>query len=146
MICNGRHHWFGWGESGAGGPIWGRTGVNAICWASPRSVGEGIGTSAWLYWELSCPATATVLCPSFMQISGVLPQGMTIAAWICWLRLSGCRCWEFSTRLLTDSRLGHRVNWSPGPDWWCGELAGAVRESLPYLCGTHLLSPCIIWG
>jgi len=142
-FCTRPHPWFGYGDRHSWGPDLWRSGLLAICRASLRPVGEDIGSSQWLYCDLSSPHTAAVRHPASLQTRLVLPQAMMTAEWIHWLGLFRYTPWGFSTRLPKGSWFGQMANWNLIPDWLRDQLVGAVRESLPYLCWTPPHSRCI---
>jgi len=85
--------------------------------ASPIVVGEDIGSSLWLNWELGGPHTAAVYGPSSLMRL-VLPHVMMI-------------------QMIVDSSM---LNWGLVPDQLHGQLASAVWESLIYWLTMSTLS------
>jgi hypothetical protein len=94
------------------------------CRASPRSVEQDIGSSPWLYVDISCPYTAAVHRPS-LQITSVLLLVVSIcpSSWSHSLFLRFCRSMQF-VWFLTAGLLCHFLS--------CSSYALSTRTALPH--------------
>jgi len=103
--------------------------LHAICQASPRSVGENICSSPWLFWELGSWCTVVGRCPSSTERWLALKRAMMTARWLHWVGLFCRRPSEFWIWLPKEYRYGYMVNWRLVPDRLRGQLAGAAEQS-----------------
>ena len=122
------------------------------CLASPRSVGQDIGSPPWLYWELGCPHTAAVRRPSSSQMRSVLPQAVINSifpsSWSHWLfprfRRSTQFVWFFTAGYPVISSHHLLMALFLTNSLW---MLWMVRcKSLACLCCIRPHSPCISRG
>jgi len=143
-FCTHHFPWIGWGDTHSWGQVLWKSVLCRTCRASLTAVGQAIGSSQWLYWELGSPHPAKVCHPCWLQTRLMLLQAMMNAEWIHWLGLFRYRPWWFSTKHPNDCRFWHMVEWCRVADWLHHQFVSVVWVFLPYHHWTHPHSHCIL--
>ena len=109
-LCSRGHPWFWKADGWSGGPVYWRPGLLTIHQVSPRSVGEGICCSQWLYWQLWSQHIASVCHTSSLHTRVVLPPAVMITGEMHLLGYFRLRPSGFATKLLKGYPMRQMAN------------------------------------